>query len=299
MKNKNVGKAKNHDPKKAKAISIIKVMLFSASVIPCTLTGAIAFRLGSLHIAHYALMFFGIFLGQLAGDYLYYYFTNFHTNQKDSHTKLFAGWKPFFAETLIKGRQNLYVGLAILALDAIIGLYFILNVGWTLAIFVACGGLIALFFTPMMLLGFKEVVIFLAFGPLAMTGMIFVLTGKFSWETLMASIPVAFWVTVVAHLKSGKVRSMDEKKGTVTLTISKYVVLTMLAVSYISLVAGVVALMIPAWTLLALLTLPLSANIVTDLFKPSSTIVSYLNSTIKTILVLVFGGLLMAIGYLI
>ncbi len=287
------------DPKRAKAISTIKALLFSASVISSLLAGAIAYRLGSFHPTNYAIMFFGVVLGQLSGDYLYYYFTNYHTNAKDTHTKLFAGWKPYFAETLIKGKQNLYAGLGILFVDLLIGLYFIFKAGLALAIFVASGGLIVLLFTPLMFYGLKEVVVFLAFGPLAMTGMIFVLTGKFSWETLIASIPVALWVTAVAHLKSGKIKKIDERAGTVSLTVSRNIITALLLLSYVSLGLGVAFAYIPVWSLLALLTLPLSINVVMDLGKPSNTIVSYLNSTIKTIFVLVCGGLLMSAGYLI
>lgn len=290
----------NHDTaeSRSKAILTIKFLLFTASIIPSILCGAIFSAHGVMRWPDYSLMFIGIFIAQLGGDYLYYYFTHFHTDLRDSHTKLFAGWKPFFASSWLAGKRTLYAGFSCLLLDALIGFYFIMTIGWPLALFILAGGAIALLFTPLMLIGLKEVTVFLAFGPLAMTGMGFAMTGTMQPEMVAASIPVGLWVAIVAHLKSAKVKSMDERTGVVTLSTSNIIVLLMAILSYVCLAGGVTFNYLPHWSLLGLLSIPFMVRVVTPLFATSSTITGYLKTVIISIFALSAGGLLMAAGYL-
>lgn len=290
--------AKDNVQTRSKAVLTIKFLLFTASIIPSILSGAMFVSSGTMRWLDYGLMFFGIFIAQLGGDYLYYYFTHFHTDPRDSHTKLFAGWMPFFADSWLAGKKTLLAGLFCLLVDACIGLYFVLNIGWGLALFIFAGGAIALLFTPLMLIGLKEITVFLAFGPLAMTGMAFVMTGRIVPETIAASIPVGLWVAIVAHLKSAKIKSLDKKTGTVILSTSNIIVLCMAVLSYLALVAGVVFKYLPIWDLLGLLSIPLTINVVSKLFGKKSTITGYLNTVIISIFALVVGGLSMAVAYL-
>lgn len=281
-----------------KAVLTIKFLLFTASIIPSILSGAMFVSTGTMRWLDYGLMFLGIFIAQLGGDYLYYYFTHFHTDPRDSHTKLFAGWMPFFADSWLAGKKTLFAGLFCLFVDACIGLYFVLNIGWGLALFVLAGGAIALLFTPLMLIGLKEITVFLAFGPLAMTGMAYVMTGRIVPETIAASIPVGLWVAIVAHLKSAKIKSIEKKSGSVILSTSNIIVLCMAILSYLALIAGVVFNYLPVWSLLGLLSVPFAVNVISKLFGKKSTITSYLNTVIVSIFALVTGGLSMAVAYL-
>lgn len=283
---------------RSKAILTIKFMLFTASIIPSVLSGAMFLADGVMRWQEYAMMFFGLFIAQLGGDYLYYNFTHFHTDPRDSHTKLFAGWKPFFADTWLPGKRTLYAGLFCLSIDALLGVYFIIKIGWALALFIVAGGAIALLFTPLMLMGLKEITVFLAFGPLAMTGMAFAMTGRIRAETIVASIPVGLWVAIVAHLKSANIKSLDEQTGMVTLSTGTITVSAMAIISYVVLIAGVILDYLPPWSLLGLLSVPLMIRVVIPLFRRGSTITDYLTTVIISILALSVGGLLMAAGYL-
>ena len=81
-----------------KAIRFIKYLLFSASIIPCLVAGAMAHTAERYIVDWFLWVTFAIFIAQVGGDYLYYYFTHYHTDQRDAHTKIFAGWKPLFTE---------------------------------------------------------------------------------------------------------------------------------------------------------------------------------------------------------
>ena len=83
--------------KRSAYILQIKYLLFSASIIPALLAGALVYGQAELHLFDWFLVILGLLLGQAGGDYLYYYFTNNHTDQRDAHTKIFAGWQPLFA----------------------------------------------------------------------------------------------------------------------------------------------------------------------------------------------------------
>lgn len=96
----------------------------------------------------------GLCIGQAGADYLYYYFTHFHTDPRDAHTKIFAGWRPLLMGVCIKPEHTVYAGAACLAADLGIGVYFLTQLGGMIA------WLAAVFFTPLRLKGLKEPVIF-------------------------------------------------------------------------------------------------------------------------------------------
>lgn len=60
------------------------------------------------------------------------------------------------------------------------------------------GGLVAVFFTPLMLRDLREPVIYVAFGPLYVMGVVYLLTGTVSATAFVASLPIGFFVAGVA-----------------------------------------------------------------------------------------------------
>ncbi|NTU61621.1 MAG: hypothetical protein HGA95_04790, partial [Caldiserica bacterium] len=143
----------------------IKWMLFSATVVPSILSGAMFYSLGIMRWLDFALMFVGMFVAQLAGDYLFYFFANLKSSQKT-----YPGWKPFFASTWLNGNRLFLAGLFCLAIDAFIGVYFVVNCGWQVGLFAFAGGALIILLTPFSFVGLRETSAFLGFGPLAMSG---------------------------------------------------------------------------------------------------------------------------------
>ena len=58
-------------PERERAIRAIKILPFSASLVPAAVGGAIAAHAGSFAWPPFALATVGLFVGQAAGDYLY------------------------------------------------------------------------------------------------------------------------------------------------------------------------------------------------------------------------------------
>lgn len=281
-----------------KTIRFIKYLLFSASIIPCLVAGAMAFSTGKFSLGAFLLVTFALFVGQAGGDYLYFYFTNFHSDQRDAHTKIFAGWKPIFTGTLLQDKQTVYAGFACLALDLLIGIYFFQQLGPTVLILAALGGAVAVFFTPLMLRGLKEPVIFVTFGPLTMLGVYFVLTHEMNLTPVIGSLPIAFLVTLVAYLKSARFKVQETAGDKVVLNINTRTIQWLLGLAYLSLILAVLCGFMPSWSLLGLLTMPF-AYLVSKKVSTQSMVTDYLWATVYSLVVFIVTGLFIALGYLI
>lgn len=285
-------------PERERAIRAIKILLFSASIVPSAVGGAVAAAAGSFAWIPFLLAAGGLFIGQAGGDYLYYYLTHFHTDARDAHTKIFAGWRPLFTGTLFTPQQTVWAGAACLLIDLAIAIYFFLSLGTAILWFALAGGLIAIFFTPLMLRGLKEPVIFVTFGPLCVAGIVFALTGALSAAALAASLPVGFFVTVVAYLKSARFDVVDSGGEQVVLKLSRSVILVLLSLGYLSLIVGVAISYLPLWSLIGLISLPLAWSVATIVRQSSSRVSEYLWATVRSIVILVIVGAGIAAGFL-
>jgi 1,4-dihydroxy-2-naphthoate octaprenyltransferase len=127
-------------PDRERAIRSIKILLFSASILPALVGGAIAYAAGAWEPELFLLATLGLFIGQAGGDYVYYYGTHFHTDARDAHTKIFAGWRPLFTGSLLKPELTLHAGIACLFLDLGIASYFVYVRGTTILWFALAGG---------------------------------------------------------------------------------------------------------------------------------------------------------------
>ncbi len=279
------------------AIRAIKYLLFSASIIPAIVAGALAQRSGSFEWLPFGLALLALFLGQAGADYLYYYFTHYHSDPRDAHTKIFSGWRPLLVGTLLQPQHSLPAGIILLGVDALIGVYFFLQIGAAVIYLALVGGAVAVFFTPLMLRGLKEPVIFFTFGPLCMFSVYYVLTRTVSLEPIIASLPVGMLVTVVAYLKGTRYR-IKEEGGGIELKLNNAAIAWLLALAYGSLILAVAARQMPGWALLGLLSAPLAVEMAWKL-SAKTRIADYLWATVKSLILLISTGLLLAVGYLV
>ncbi len=292
-------------PDRQRAIRAIKALLFSASIVAALVGGAAARAAGPVGPGLFALATLGLFVGQAGGDYLYFYLTHFHTDARDAHTKIFAGWRPLLvggtsqAEArILRPEHAVYAGACCLLVDLAIASYFYFVTGPAILWFALAGGLVAIFFTPLMLRGLKEPVIFLTFGPLSVAGTTLALSGAVTASALVASIPVGFFITVVAYLKSARFDVVDQAGEQVVLHVKRGAVVALLALGYASLVAGVALRQLPVVSLAGLVSLPLAVSVVSAIRAAPSRVADYLWATVRSILVSIIVGLSIAIGFL-
>lgn len=286
------------DTEKAKAILTIKFMLFSASLVPSAVSGAIAYHEGYFSWLAFTLITLALFLGQSAGDYLYYYFTHFHTDSRDSHTKIFAGWKPLFVGSLLHPKQSLIAGIFCLLIDIIIGIYFYLQLGTTVIYLALAGGLIAILFTPLMLKGFKEIVIFITFGPLCILSAVYVLTGNFSMTAFYTSLPIGFFVTIVAYLKGAKFQVVKEGDTDVVMNLNKNTIYILTILAYLSLITFSLLKLIPPFGLTVIASVLLTYKVIQIIKNNKSKVSDYLNAVIMSLGALILTGILISISFI-
>ena len=281
-----------------KAIRAIKVLLFSASIIPVLVGGAMAYHEGKFNIVYFILAGFGLFIGQAGGDYLYYYFTHRHTDERDSHSKIFAGWRPLFADVLPKEKGTLYAGIVCLAIDLAIAVYFTIILGYGILILALFGGLIAIFFTPLMLKGYKEPVIFVTFGPMCVLGMYYVMTANFNTTPILVSMPIAFFVTIVAYLKGAHFEVKEESTGEVILNLNTNHIIILYILGYISLLIPVIFSRMPLASLAGLLTIPFAISVIKTA-KSSNQIQNYLWAVVRSLICFDILGIIISVSYFI
>ena len=297
-------------PDRQRAIRAIKALLFTASIVPALVGGGAALAAGPVSPALFALATLGLFVGQAGGDYVYFYLTHFHTDARDAHTKIFAGWHPLLVGRVLKPEHTVHAGACCLLVDLGIAFYFYAVIGPAILWFALAGGLVAVFFTPLMLRGLKEPVIFVTFGPLCVAGTTLALAGSITIPALAASVPVGLFITAVAYLKSARFDVVDNpaEAGShitagnpageqVVLRVRRGVIATLLALGYVSLVLGVALRQLPIPSLAGLLSLPLALSVTSAVHPAQSRVADYLWATVRTILVSIIVGLGIAIGF--
>jgi len=260
---------------------------FTGALMPVVVGGAVAWSEGhNLHWGLWLLTALGMMLLQaaanLANDYYDYASGNDPLNV--TFVSPFTGGSRIITDGLVPPRPVLVASLVCLAAGAAVGLYLTYLRGWVILAFGLVGGLTGFFYTARPLqLGYRglgEICIALDFGILPVLGTYYVQTGGFSRPALWAALPVTCLITAVLWINQfqdyAADRAVAKRHWVVRLGLRRasLVYALLLGGAYLSLALAVVAGILPAWTLLALLTLPLAVKAVAVAFanydKPSS-----------------------------
>ena len=177
----------------------------------------------------------------------------------------FSGGSGFLAGGLLKPSAVLAIGLGSFIIAIPIGFYFLLRLGWNLAPLFIIGAFFVLFYTSHLTrigFGSAEISAGLGLGTLPVLGTFIIINGGFTYQALYASIPSGFLVCNLLLLNEFPDADADKTANRKTLPIilghrkAAIVYSTLVAATYLWIVAGVILQIMPAWTLLALLTLP-------------------------------------------
>jgi 1,4-dihydroxy-2-naphthoate octaprenyltransferase len=274
------------------------------SIVPAVLGGVMAAAHQSINGLHFFLAVVGIAAAHSAGDFLDDYF-DFRKGILGNKTKQFHD-SPMI-DGKITPQQVLYAGIICLAVAGLAGAYLLVKIAWPVVVMAAIGAVIAIFYTaPPISLNFRgygELGLFIAFGPLAVVGVYYVLTGVFSWEPLVASLPLGVFTMNIGNISAMFDYRSDinfEKKVMIVRygPEKSYKILTVLFLAaYIPIIVGVAAGLLPTAALLALLTLPLTIGVLIalrqyhDTSKYASTMGMAIGQSTLT-------GLLLCLAYL-
>jgi 1,4-dihydroxy-2-naphthoate octaprenyltransferase len=235
------------------------------SLLPALLGGAIAAVQGPIHAGILIACVLGVVMAHSAADFIDDYFDykkgNLGNKEEQFHDSPLIDQKVTLNQVLI-------AIIICLAISLIAGVYVFLQVGMPIVWMVLIGTFIVFFYTspPVMLnyRGLGETAIFLAFGPMIVTGVYVALTGRFDWEPLLVSlVPGVFTMIVVLVSNTFDVHDdVKSAKRTFAVRFGQAAAVRLMGISsviaYLAIIFGVLVGIISVWTLLVLLTIPLA-----------------------------------------
>jgi 1,4-dihydroxy-2-naphthoate octaprenyltransferase len=174
----------------------------------------------------------------------------------------FSGGSGVLPLNLLKPKQAFWFGTICLLIAMVIGFYFVMVKGWLLFPLLLLAGFSAYFYNVYLSKWFMgEIFAGLGFGPLLVLGSYYVQSGRYSWETLIASLAPGILTTNLLFLNEFPDWEADRKGGRKHFVISlgkkdaSYLFVVFLIASYLCIIAGVLTKMMPALTLIGLGTI--------------------------------------------
>lgn len=174
------------------------------------------------------------------------------------------GGSRVLVEKLLLPRQVLVAGVVLFAITALIGLFFIAHRGVGILIIGLIGLIGGGFYTLSKRLGIGDPLVFILMGPLMVVGAFFVLTGDYSHYVLLASLPVG--CLVAAILSANNLRDIpDDTRAGIRSTaillghrLARWEYSLMVLGAYFIAAVLLTIRVLPLWSLLVFLTLPLA-----------------------------------------
>jgi 1,4-dihydroxy-2-naphthoate octaprenyltransferase len=176
---------------------------------------------------------------------------------------------------LFRPRQILHFGLAFLIVGIAIGLALLYNAGTGLLWVGAIGVAACLCYYLLKARALGDLLIFIIFGPSITMGVSYVMLGYYDWAFLGVALPEVFITVNVLHVNNTRDMQRDNAAGATTFakllglkrSIFHYCILTIL--TYSAVVVMILLHILPAWTLLTWLTIPIAVRNCKTMLKAS------------------------------
>jgi len=212
-----------------------------------------------------------------------------------------------FAAYFFSPRAVLASALASFGVTAAVGAVLAARVDWRILPLGVVGLAAGYFYTaPPVRFGYRgfgDLICFLGSGPFAVLGTYFLFRGGLSWGAVLAGIIAGLWVDAILYIGNVPDTDADREVGKVTLStlLGRKAVRVLgplyYAVAYLLLAAAVVARLFPAWTLLALLPLPLAARALLIAGRNYEDIPRFAPAILITVQVFALSTLLLGLGF--
>jgi len=274
------------------------------SVVLAFLGTAIAWYDDCFHVGHALLAFFGLLLTHISVNTLNDYFD--YKSGIDLRTRRtpFSGGSGILPAALLKPRQVLWLGLISFLLALLIGIYFIIVKGWLLLPLLLIAAICVLLYTPFILkTPWPEWTAGLGLGFLPVMGTYFVQVGSYNWPLAVASVPSGILVHNLLLLNEFPDTEADSNAGRKTLPIvmgktkASVIYSALTVVVYLWIIGGVIAGLMPAFSLIALLTLPFALKAIRGSWQHQE-MARLVPAMANNVLVILLTQLLLGIGYI-
>jgi 1,4-dihydroxy-2-naphthoate octaprenyltransferase len=222
---------------------IVRAQYLTLPIVLSLLGNAYAYYKGYFQWSTAILALIGLMLAHMSVNVINDYFD--YKSGIDLKTKRspFSGGSGSIVEGIIKPKTALVIGLSLLTLSALIGLYFILTVNCQLLILLLISAFFVIAYSPLILKKrMGEWSAGLGLGAFPVIGTIFVQMGFYSWEMLVVSFPSAILVHNLLLLNEIPDQEADKTANRKTFpilygpqaTIRYYVFLSLLMYIFIS-----------------------------------------------------------------
>ncbi|MCX6639956.1 MAG: prenyltransferase [bacterium] len=288
----------------------VRAPFFTAVLVPVLLASIIAWEQGyPIQIGYFLItLLAGIFLH--AGTNVMNDFADDRSGCDPINVEFvrpFTGGSRLIQRGTLSARQVLIGGIVFFALSTVLGLTLVTLRGIPIFYLGLIGTFCGIFYTlpPFNIAarGFGELVVGLCFGTLMMLGAYYVQAQTFSIEVVVASIPVALLIAGILYINEFPDYVADRDSGKKHLVVRMgrprafYGYLAIIALTYISIVVGVILRIIPPYTLIALLTLPKAIKAVKIAKAHHSNTPELVPANAATVFIHLLTGLLLSAGY--
>jgi 1,4-dihydroxy-2-naphthoate octaprenyltransferase len=232
------------------------------TVIMVSLGTAIAGYEGYFHFGHFLLAMFGSILVHMTVNVINDYHDYVDGIDLNTQRTPFSGGSGVLPLNLLKPKQAFWFATICLLIAMVIGFYFVMIKGWLLFPLLLVAGFSAYFYNVYLSKWFMgEIFAGLGFGPLLVLGSYYIQTGRYSWETLVASLAPGILTSNLLFLNEFPDQEADQRGGRRHFVISlgkkdaSYLFVVLLIASYLCILIGALTKMMPAVTLIALGTI--------------------------------------------
>jgi 1,4-dihydroxy-2-naphthoate polyprenyltransferase len=221
----------------------VLIMTFISGAI----AGILAFQNGKFNFWYWLLLEVGLIMAHATNNLLNDYTDYVKGVDKENYYRAQYGPQPLVHGLMNKRQLLTYAGITgLIALAA--GVVLVVARGPLALVLLAAGVFFVLFYTyPLKYIALGEISVLIVWGPLMIAGGYFVITGQWDWLIVIASLPYALGVTGVIFGKHIDKYEMDKARGIHTLPVllgeraSRYTVVGMLVLQYLSVVYLVIA----------------------------------------------------------
>ncbi len=222
---------------------------------------------GSFNLGYAILATLGLVLAHASVNTFNDYFDYRSGVDLATHPTPFSGGSGILSAGALKPQQVLRLALGSFLVASAIGIYFVFKTGWQLLPLLLAAGLLILLYTRFILCSrFPEWAAGLGLGILPVLGAYFVQTSAYVWPAVVASVPSGILVYNLLFLNEFPDLEPDKvgSRQTTPILIGNDKSATWYAVTalgvYVWIAGWVMVGVMPAWCLLALLTLPFTVK---------------------------------------
>jgi 1,4-dihydroxy-2-naphthoate octaprenyltransferase len=267
--------------------------------------GSADWEVGAISVLYIILAFVGAVAAHVSVNALNEYFDFKSGLDQRTRRTPFSGGSGTLPENPDKAHYALIVGLAAAGITALIGVYFTWVWGWMILPLGILGLFVIFTYTPWLNRNVFLCLIApgLGFGVLMVMGVDFVLSGAYSWTAFFASLPSFFLVSNLLLLNQFPDVEADRSIGRRNLPIvagrpfSAIIYTVFLALTYLSIVIGVLLRYLPAFTLLGLGTIIPAVSVVKGVHKNADQIETLIPSMGLNVIITILTPVLVGFGF--